>query len=72
MITIKRAKTRVNSTRDWAVREAERKVKANAPGSRVEVNWKDRAVTVDGMVVFKQEPGDLTGVFKVPYSALSL
>ena len=70
-VILEPAKSKVNATRDWAIREAERKLKARVPRSTVSVDWKARSVNVDNSPAFKQESGDLTGKFLMSFSDLS-
>lgn len=71
-VILKPAKTKINASRDWALREAEKKLKARVPRSTIRIDWKSRAVNVDSSAGFKQESGDLTGVFCAPFNDLSL
>ena len=54
------------------MREAEKELKARVPRSTIRIDWKSRVVFADDTAVFKQEAGDLTGVFSAPFSDLSV
>ena len=70
-VTAKPAKSRINATRDWALREAEKKLKARLSGSTVRIDWKNRCVQVDDASVFAQSESDLTGTFSPRFNDFS-
>ena len=73
-IKIKRAMTKINSKRNWALRRASELI-TQAPESRghsVKIEWKDRTVTVNSTAAFIQAKDDLIGNFCAPYSALHI
>jgi hypothetical protein len=75
-ITIKRARTDLQSLRNNSVRKAEELIKASpyAHDKVVEIKWtqKDREVTVNGSVAFSQARLELGGSFRAPFQDLVL
>ena len=71
-LVLKPAKTRANVMRDGALKAASNKLKAAAPGRNVKVDYKERSVSVDGVVAFSQDAGDLSGRFLPPIANLSI
>eukprot|EP00959_Pyramimonas_sp_CCMP1952_P083448 1744393-Pyramimonas_sp.AAC.1 len=64
-VKINMAVTKINLSRNWALRKAEELIKADRrTGSQsVKADWKNRTITVNGNLVFEQSAGDLKGCF---------
>ena len=68
-VKVKIAVTKINSSRNWALRKAEDLIKSDSvTGNRVlKTDWKNRTITVGGNIVFNQCPTDLKGSFVDEY-----
>ena len=64
-ISVKRALTKINGSRNWALREAEKLVKAFAENisGEVKLQWPTRSVLLNDLEVFKQTTDDMKGTF---------
>ena len=64
-ISVKRALTKINGSRNWALREAEKLVKAFAENisGEVKLQWQTRSVLLNDLEVFKQTTDDMKGTF---------
>ena len=65
-ILIKKALTKMNGSRNWALREAEKFAKTyaeNNSGGEVKLEWMTRRVTLQGEDVFKQTADEMKGNF---------
>ena len=73
-VKIKKSRTKVQSKRNWSLREAEKAIKASPPanGMEVKLEWKERSITVNNIVAFQQDKAELTGTFAPPYADLAL
>ena len=73
-IAIKKAMTKINAARNWALREAHTKITALdvARGAEVKIEWTERCVKHGADVVFTQTPGELKGTFSGIAAALIL
>ena len=71
IILIKPAKSRVNLSRDWALRKAGELVKSHS-GRDAKIDFKGRTVSVGDVVVFEQTASELEGTFKGEFSRLRL
>ena len=72
--TLTTAITAINQKRNWSLRKASELIKESSlsSGKNVEINWKERRVTVDSKEVFLQSNQDLGGRFLNPYDRLKL
>ena len=70
----KPAITKQNAARNWALREAERLVKASplSKSDTVKIVWDNRNVENDGLPVFTQLKDDLKGIFSGVFADLTL
>eukprot|EP00969_Alexandrium_andersonii_P166616 7362546-Alexandrium_andersonii.AAC.1 len=60
-------------SRDWALRKATEMLKNEvSDGSTVQIDWKERRITVAGMCAFVQEQGSLGGIFQGSHRHLHL
>ena len=73
-ITIKQSRTQQQSQRNWALTEADRLIKAHASsnGAEITLEWKDRAVKVNGQIAFQQNKIDVGGTFNAPFGSIEL
>ena len=73
-IMVKKARSKVNGQQNCAVRRAFEVIKDSPLSGRksVEIQWKDRVVTVNNVAAFTQGKQDTTGSFQPPYTELSL
>ena len=68
-ITCKKALTKINASRNWALGEAGKMINAFAGNTssetktEVKIDWALRSATLGGTEVFKQKSDDLKGVF---------
>ena len=69
-----RAKTHVQLPRNYALKKAKDLVEkhAAAKNKAVSINWKNRAVEVDGKDVFTQDKNDTAGKFMQPFMVINL
>mgnify|MGYP005650919997 FL=1 len=69
-----RAKTHVQLTRNYVLKKAKDLVEkhAAAKNKAVSINWKNRAVEVDGKDVFTQDKNDTAGKFMQPFMDINL
>ena len=78
-VKVDRAKTAFQMGRNGALVDAERVLKKNFPGKKVEIVWmnkqdkkdKSRSVNVDGVPAFKQVVDESHGVFSSDFRNLS-
>ena len=65
IFTIKPALTKVNASRNWALKEAEKQVKSLEiiQESPVPIDWSNRCVNIGNDIVFSQTREDLKGTF---------
>ena len=73
-ILIKGALTKVNGSRNWSLRAAE-KVLQGVPDIKkdgLKIDWKTRNVEYGGAIAFDQQPNDLKGSFVEPFTHLIL
>ena len=66
------ARSKVNSQRNFALRQASDVLKKHCGGKEVSVAWKNREVTVGGECAFKQDRAELSGSFVGVFSHLRL
>ena len=68
------ARTKKQEKRNYALRESEKLIgkHAAAQGKAVNLDMKERKVTVDGVDAFTQSKADRTGLFKPPFSDLKV
>ena len=73
-ISIKPARTKINSQRNYSLKKAEELIKSSpdSQGKQVSISWDTRAVTVNQADAFTQSKGDNGGTFLAPYDQLSL
>ena len=72
-VVIKQSKTKLQSKRNWSLSEAEKLLKEKASdGVEVKLEWKERVVKVNGIIVFKQNKTDSGGTFSAPFTSLAL
>ena len=73
-LSIKQARTQLNTTRNSSLRSAEKAIKESdkARDKEVKIEWKDRTVLCGGIAAFRQEKNELTGSFLDPFSSLIL
>ena len=73
-VKLKKAKTKVGTQRDYALRKASDMLKADAAtnGKSISIEWKDWAVKVERDEVFKQEKTELGGTFSGVFAHLQL
>ena len=71
-LTVKMARSKINTTRNWAIRKAHELLKAAAIGKKVDIEWKERVVKVDDIECFVQGKMELRGSFMGNYSTLTL
>ena len=72
-VAIKQSKTKLQSKRNWCLSEAEKLLKEKASdGVEVTLEWKERAVKVNGIIAFKQNKTDSGGTFSAPFTSLVL
>ena len=66
--------TQQQSQRNWALTEADKLIKAHASsdGAEVKLEWKDRAVKVNGQIAFQQNKNDVGGTFNAPFGSIEL
>ena len=64
--------TKINMSRNWALRKAEDMIKSDSESARqiVKSDWKERTVSVNSKIVFHQVAVDLKGSFVHDYVAL--
>ena len=69
-----RARTHLQLSRNYALKKAKDLVEkhAAAKNKTAPINWKNRAVEVDGKDVFTQEKHDMAGKFMQPLMDISL
>ena len=72
-VRVKNALTRLQRSRDWALRTATELIKAKTSG-KVETirNGGERGVKVDGAFAFEQAQGEARGSFRAPFQNLIL
>ena len=71
-VKVRKAKTKFNKHRDWALLKATDVLKTAAPGKSVQLDFKNRIVKVGDAKAFEQSSTDFEGVFVHPFSSLSL
>ena len=73
-IKVKRARTKVNGARDYALRSASDKLKEapEARGKNIKIEWKERVVKVGDDEAFQQEKDELSGRFVGTFAHLRL
>ena len=48
------------------------KAHASSDGAEVKLEWKDRAVKVNGQIAFQQNKNDVGGTFNAPFGSIEL
>ena len=74
-VKIKKALSKINESRNYALRKAEELLKSDPQTGQkqVVISWsKPRGVKVDGTFAFSQNDSELTGTFAAPYNNLQL
>ena len=74
-VKVNKALSKVNASRNYALRRAEEVLKADArtSGKTIKIEWsKPRGVKVNDMVAFSQDDVELTGKYVDPCPALHL
>ena len=62
----------MNGQRNYFLKKAHDLIKEAAPGKSVATNWKDRVISVNGDVGFRQSKVEVMGSFASGFSHLSL
>ena len=64
--------TAINLKRNWSIRTAQDLIKKSSLSSDKEINidFKERKITVGGQLAFTQSPNQLKGTFVKPFNSL--
>ena len=71
-VSVRPARTKLNGQRNYSLRRASDVLKKESPTKKVELNWKNRSVTVNGEDAFIQGKLDTAGNFMGSYAHLKL
>jgi hypothetical protein len=71
-VDVRPARTKLNGQRNYSLRQASDKLKAEGSTKSVQIHWKNRDVSVDNVTAFKQGKDEIGGSFVGAFLHLTL